>query len=241
MNERNIGAPEPESAEREPINQTLREIARKLGFNESLELQEVEKRAIDASRVLDSPEAIEKFNDLVAQIQSIGEQITEQEIFKTGLAQIGLMITRAAVLFESNHLEDCRSEIYDALTALDNIDRDQPEVCQIIQKLEELYQELRSHDLRSQELTRRREAGELEPIDYEVNYIWYLQQTDEPVTRKDVKNHAIVIMPEEFEVLEYLEFINPSGEKINIDFTDENFDKSHPLIIFPEELGEKPD
>lgn len=90
-----------------------------------------------------------------------------------------------------------------------------------------------------QELARRREAGELALTDYEVNYIWYLRQSGEPVTRKDVQNHAILIRPEEFEVLEYLEFINAGGEKITIDFRDENFDKNNPLIIFPEDLGEK--
>lgn len=90
-----------------------------------------------------------------------------------------------------------------------------------------------------QELARRREAGELAPYDYEVNYIWYLQQMGEPVTRKDVQNHAILIRPEEFEALGFLEFINAAGEKMIIGFTDENFDLNNPLIIFPEELGEE--
>jgi len=90
-----------------------------------------------------------------------------------------------------------------------------------------------------QELARRREAGELAPYDYEVIYIQYLQQDGEPVTLKDVENHAIVINPDEFETLGFIEFVKANGEIINIDFTDEGFDRSHPLIIFLEELGDK--
>jgi hypothetical protein len=92
-----------------------------------------------------------------------------------------------------------------------------------------------------QELARRREAGELEPTDYEVNYLLYLQQMDQPVTRKEVGNRAIVIKPEEFEGLGYLEIVLPTGERIVLDFTEETFDKNSPLIIFPEELGEESD
>lgn len=54
---------------------------------------------------------------------------------------------------------------------------------------------------KKQELIRRREAGELAPFDYEVNYIEYSQQMDKPVTRKDVENCAILIRPDEFEAL----------------------------------------
>jgi len=261
MNERNIGAQEPESVEREPISQTLREIAKKLGFIETAELQEVERQAIEASQALDSPETIERFNDLVAQIQSLGESIADQEVPKTYLSQIGLIAIRAATLFESNHLEDCRDEIYDILTALDNIARFIPEVNPSPQEIETLYSTIKKQlgetsknqepspenkraqiaEQNLQELARRREAGELEPTDYEVNYLFYLQQMDQPVTRKEVGNRAIVIKPEEFEGLGYLEIVLPTGEKIVLDFTEETFDKRSPLIIFPEELGEESD
>jgi len=90
-----------------------------------------------------------------------------------------------------------------------------------------------------QELARRREAGELGPTDYEVIDIWLLKQLGEPVTRKDVTNRAIVIRPEEFEVLLTIDFIKANGERTILDLTEENFDKSNPLIIFPEELGEE--
>lgn len=90
-----------------------------------------------------------------------------------------------------------------------------------------------------QELLRRREAEELEQYDYEVNNIWYLQQANRPLTRKDIGNHAILIRPNEFENLQYLEYISADGEKITLDLTEENFDTQNPLIIFPEELGEE--
>ena len=90
-----------------------------------------------------------------------------------------------------------------------------------------------------QELARRREAGELAPYDYEVIYIQYLQQDGEPVTLKDVENHAIVIKPEDFETLGHLKYVNADGRITVIDFADEGFDKDHPLIIFPEQLGDK--
>ena len=266
MNEKDIGLPEPEKTEQEQIPQTLREIAKKLGFTETAELQEIERQAIEASLILNtpfrSPEAEEKFKNLIAQIQTLGEPIAEQEIPKTGLSQIGLILTRAATLFESNQFEDCLKDTIDALEQLrygityHNIAASHPEVPLVAEKLEEIKRRLdqmlgkvkegkpeskraQIAEQNLQELTRRREAGELEPTDYEVNYIYYLQQMDRPVTRKEVGNRAIVIRPEEFEGLGYLEIVLPTGEKIVLDFTEETFDKRSSLIIFPEELGEK--
>ncbi len=268
MNERNSGEPEPEKNETEPINKTLKEIASELGFVETEKIQEVERQTIKASLILNtlfrSPKDEERFNNLIAQIQILGEPITEQENPKTGLSQIGLMAIRAATYFESGRLEDCKDEIYDIMIDLNNMVDRYPEISINLQKTEALYDAIKKeldresksqikekHDLNPeerrdliaeknlQELARRQEAGELEPYDYEVNYIWYLREMGKPVTRKDIQNHAIVIKPEEFEVLEFIEFINPSGEKVSIDFTDEDFDTTNPLIIFPEELGEE--
>lgn len=86
-----------------------------------------------------------------------------------------------------------------------------------------------------QELIRRREAGEIDWIDYEVIYISNLMDKGIPITRKDVKNQAIVIRPNEFETLGYIEFVSSSGEVITIDFDD--VDNSKPFIIFPADLG----
>lgn len=100
-------------------------------------------------------------------------------------------------------------------------------------------EELNVHEKLARELQRRKETGEIEPVDYELNYIEYLQQMGLPLTRKDIGNHAIVINPDQFESLDYLEFINANGEIINVDLADEDMDKSHSLIIFPEEIGEE--
>lgn len=86
-----------------------------------------------------------------------------------------------------------------------------------------------------QELMRRREAGEIDPIDYEVNYLSYLQEMGTPISRADLKNQAIVISPNEFETLGYIEFVSSSGEVITIDLGD--VDSSKPFILFPEDLG----
>ena len=86
---------------------------------------------------------MEKFTNLVAQIQFLGEPITEHETPKIGLAQIGLMAVRAATLFESNHLRDCRDEIYDILAALGYMIEEFQDLIPIFQKLEELYQTLK--------------------------------------------------------------------------------------------------
>jgi hypothetical protein len=89
-----------------------------------------------------------------------------------------------------------------------------------------------------QELARRREAGELDPIEYNPNYLWYLLQDDEPVTRQDVGTQAIVLTQKELETLGYLKFVNADGEIIVIDPEDTGYEPEDPLIIFPEELGD---
>ena len=90
-----------------------------------------------------------------------------------------------------------------------------------------------------QELARRKEAGEIEPIDYELNYLHYLQKSGEPLTRKDVGSRAVVISQRDLETLGYLEFMNADGEIIVIDPDDTGYEQDDPLIIFPEELGDK--
>jgi len=90
-----------------------------------------------------------------------------------------------------------------------------------------------------QELARRKEAGEIEKDDYELNYLHYLQQLGEPLTRKDVGKRALVITQRDLETLGYLEFISANGERIVIDSNDTGYGEDDPLIIFPEELGDK--
>lgn len=89
-----------------------------------------------------------------------------------------------------------------------------------------------------QELIRLREAKEIDPIDYEVNELGYLQAMDIPLCRSDVGNKAIVIRPSEYNKLGYLDIVTNEGEIITIDF--EDVDQTQPFILFPNDLGELP-
>jgi len=72
--------------------------------------------------------------------------------------------------------------------------------------------------------------------EFDLNYIYYMQELGLPITRKDVLGCNIVIRPEEFEAVGYFEIINAEGELIRIDL--ENNQSTEPLIIRPEELGQ---
>jgi hypothetical protein len=80
------------------------------------------------------------------------------------------------------------------------------------------------------------EQESLENREFDLNYIFYLQESGLPITRKDVGNSIIIINPEEFASVGYLDIINSQGELITIDLEDNQSDE--PLIIRPEELGE---
>lgn len=142
MGEKDIGIGHPENSEIEPTFQVLKKFANELGFHETIELQEIERQAIESSKSDDS-HTRERFPVLIAEIQRIGEEIVNQRDNATfGLAQVGLMVIRAATLFESNHFEECRDEVYDILTALDNIVAYQPSVGPIISRIEEIRKAL---------------------------------------------------------------------------------------------------
>jgi len=89
-----------------------------------------------------------------------------------------------------------------------------------------------------QELARRRENGELEPYDYEPTYLWYRAKNNEPVTRKDVGNQAIVITQTELETLGSFKIILADGSTAIIDPENTGYGPDDKIIIFPEELGE---
>lgn len=95
-------------------------------------------------------------------------------------------------------------------------------------------------ELNQRELTRRIEAGELDKNPYELNYLVYLQNMDEPLTRRDIGNQAVVITQKGLEQLGYLEIVLASGQKTVIDPEDTGYGPDDPIIIFPEELGELP-
>lgn len=89
----------------------------------------------------------------------------------------------------------------------------------------------------SQELARRKESGDIANdgdvgIPELVNY----QEWSIPLTRSEVGNHAVVIDPQDFDYLVYVDIVTKDGEFIRIDL--ENVDQSKPLILFPEDLGE---
>jgi hypothetical protein len=87
-----------------------------------------------------------------------------------------------------------------------------------------------------QELLRRQKAGEIDPFEYEVFLIKRLQEEKLPITRADVQNKAIVIYPQEFDGLYYIEFMSSIGEVMKINFADLDH-KNQPFILFPENLG----
>jgi hypothetical protein len=85
-----------------------------------------------------SPEEIARFNELMAQVQILGEPIAEQD--KTGLAQIGLMAYRAAVLFESYQLEDFGQEIEHILAGREACVGSFPKTESVFQRVEKIAQ-----------------------------------------------------------------------------------------------------
>ncbi|MFA6082451.1 MAG: hypothetical protein WC773_03515 [Patescibacteria group bacterium] len=102
---------------------------------------------------------------------------------------------------------------------------------------EEARAEAADRDLRK--LAELRESGEIEPEDFPIDTLLQLNEYDQPVARKDAGNQAIVINPGQFEELGYIDFVGAGGELITLDFEDQV--TTHPLIIFPSELGDLPE
>lgn len=117
---------------------------------------------------------------------------------------------------------------------MNNLEPKEPQVEELT-PVEKMRQAIERNGL---ELARRKEAGELDKIDFENNYLFYLQENDQPVTRKDIGNKAIVLTGAELETLGYLEMIRADGETTVIDPEDTGYGPNDRLIIFPEELGD---
>lgn len=119
---------------------------------------------------------------------------------------------------------------------MENIESKEPQVgnspVEELTPAEKMRQAIARNEL---ELARRKEAGELDKIDFENIY---LQENDQPVTRKDIKNKAIVITGAELEQLGYLEMIRADGETTVIEFENTGYGPRDRLIIFPEDLGD---
>ncbi len=91
------------------------------------------------------------------------------------------------------------------------------------------------------ELAQRREAKEISPHDFDLNFIFRLNEIDAPLTRKDLVhetgNQAVVISREDLETLGCVDFIHSSGERMVIEPS--SLREGDVLILYPEELGDK--
>ncbi|MDO8512980.1 MAG: hypothetical protein Q7S37_00535 [bacterium] len=87
-----------------------------------------------------------------------------------------------------------------------------------------------------QELARRREAGEIDPIDFRFDDLQWFRARQEPIERSSANNQAIVIDPEGQEILGYIEYVNAEGTVVTEDF--ENVSEGQTFILFPDDLGD---
>lgn len=92
-----------------------------------------------------------------------------------------------------------------------------------------------------QELSNRRESGALSPHDFDLNFIFQLNQANAPLTRRDLAhetgNQAVVLTRADFEALGCLDFIHSSGERMLIE--PESLGEDDVLILYPEDLGDE--
>lgn len=95
-----------------------------------------------------------------------------------------------------------------------------------------------------EKLRLRRENGELDPQDFHLENIYYINDEkyeNRPLTRKDLGNQALVLPVKEFRQFGYITILLPNGEELNLladDFGGNPDDPEDVLIIFPEDLGE---
>jgi hypothetical protein len=88
-------------------------------------------------------------------------------------------------------------------------------------------------------LAQKRESGELSPHDYDLNFLFMLNEHALPLTRKDVMsetgNQAVVLTRDDFAQLGSITLTLPSGEVITIEAGSMN---DPVFIVFPEDLGD---
>ena len=91
------------------------------------------------------------------------------------------------------------------------------------------------------ELAAKREAKELSPYDFDLNFIFRLNESGLPLTRKDMLhetgNQALVLTREDFEILGCLDFIHASGERMLIE--PESLDPNDVFVLYPHEVGDE--
>jgi len=89
---------------------------------------------------------------------------------------------------------------------------------------------------RLQKLTQRRESKEIASTDFNIcMWLNYSGGREQPLTRKDLSNEAVVLSSEEFKDIGYLTIKLPSGKLSELDA--EDFPDNDFLIIYPEDLG----
>lgn len=87
------------------------------------------------------------------------------------------------------------------------------------------------------ELARRREAGEIDEKDYDLEELVYYQGLGTPLDRKDLGNRAVVIAQKDLEKLGGLKIVLPDGKTTIIDPEVTGYGPGDKLVIFPEDLG----
>ena len=86
-----------------------------------------------------------------------------------------------------------------------------------------------------------REAEENSSFDFDLNWIFQLNQAELPLTRKDMLhetgNQALVLTRSDLETLGCLDFIHVSGERMLIE--PESLDPKDVFILYPHEVGDE--
>ncbi len=84
-----------------------------------------------------------------------------------------------------------------------------------------------------------REAEGNSSFDFDLNYIFQLNQAELPLTQKDMLHEtgkqALVLTRDDLDILDRLVFINVSGEMVVI--KPENVDPNDVFILYPDEVG----
>lgn len=84
-------------------------------------------------------------------------------------------------------------------------------------------------------LAARRESGEIDQHDYDLNEIFMLNDNGLPLRRSDVGKQAVVLSRADFVQLGNITFIHASGEEMTVEADSLN---DPVFILFPEDLGD---
>lgn len=89
-------------------------------------------------------------------------------------------------------------------------------------------------------LAAKREAKEISEYDFDLNFLFQLNEAGLPLTRKDMRHEsgerALILTKEEFDMLGCIDFIHSSGERMVIE--SESLVDGDVFILYPHEVGE---